>query len=295
MIKASTVYLNGQFISNDKAAISPNDRGFYFGDGIYEVIKFYRNKPFCFEEHMERLRNNLAEVRIDYNETDKFFQVCLALLEANRLKDKYAGVYIQITRGESSRTHRFPSGAVKPTVFARAFAMQSCLSEMIDGVMATTHEDIRWLRCNIKSIGLLPNTLLFEEAATRGAFECILVRNGYITEATHSNVLAVKDGTVCTHPDSNLILPGITKAAVLKICREQSLTVIEKPIRFEDILNYDEWFITGTGSEVVPVVNIDGNVIGNGKPGPVVKNIQQAFYKITYEDLGGETLPLRLK
>jgi D-alanine transaminase len=290
MIHPSTVYLNGQFISHDQAFISPDDRGFYFADGVYEVIKFYKGNPFCFNEHINRLESNLKEVRINYSDFKKLAEVCTALIVANDFKNKYAGVYIQITRGKASRSHRFPSGDVKPTIFIRAFMMNSCINEMIHGVLALTRQDIRWLRCNIKTIALLPNTLLFEEVAELGAFECILVRDGIITEATHSNILFVKNGIVYTHPDSTLILPGITKAAVFKLCKEMSVPVIEQPIKLSDIKQYDECFLTGTGSEIVPVVNIDQMLVGNGKPGPIVKKIQQAFIAITYEALAGEKI-----
>jgi D-alanine transaminase len=288
----ATVYLNGQFISNDKASISPDDRGFYFADGVYEVIKFYKNHPFCFNEHIDRLRNSLNETRIGYKDTDKLPAICDALIEANQFKDKYAAVYIQITRGAAVRTHRFPNEEVRPTVYARSFHISSCIAEMSHGVMVMTREDIRWLRCNIKSIALLPNTLLFEEVAEKGAFECMLIRSGVVTEATHSNVLAVKEGAVHTHPNSNLILPGITRAVVLRICQKLSIPVVEQPIKAREIRRYDEWFLTGTGSEVIPVVQVDGTVVGDGKPGPVTRKIQKEFLRMTYEELAGERMEL---
>jgi len=281
MLHASTVYLNGQFISHEKAFISPDDRGFYFADGVYEVIKFYKNRPFCFEEHLERLRNSLQGIRIDFRELDKIHDVCNALIEANQLKKEYAGVYIQITRGVSSRNHRFPENGVRPTIYARAFLLQSCISEMLDGVSVLSRKDIRWLRCNIKSIALLPNTLLFEEVAQQGAFECVLVRDGLITEATHSNILFVKNDTLYTHPDSELILPGITKAVVLNLCRKLSVSVVEKPVKLSEVKNFNECFMTGTGSEIIPVVKFDNIVIGKGKPGPVTRMLQKEFFRIT--------------
>jgi len=286
------VYLNGQFISNDKALISPNDRGFYFADGVYEVIKFYKNHPFCFEEHIKRLKNSLSGIRLNFKDADKLRHVCNALIESNGLKKDFAGVYIQITRGVSDRTHRFPQNNVKPTIYARAFRLPACVSELTDGVKVLTREDIRWLRCDIKSIALLPNTLLFEEVASQGAFECVLVRNGFVTEASHSNILAVKDGTVQTHPDSNLVLPGITKSVVLKLCRDLSIPVVEQPVKASEIKDYDEWFITGTGSEIIPVVQIDNIKIGKGNPGPVTRKLQNAFFAITYSALAGETLEI---
>jgi D-alanine transaminase len=292
MLRPGTVYLNGQFISKDKASISPDDRGFYFADGVYEVIKFYKGKPFCFEDHINRLRNSLKQTKINFNGLDQLYSVCKALIEANNFNDKYAGIYLQITRGVATRNHRFPSPDVKPTIFARAFFMQNCISEMAGGVVAITREDIRWQLCNIKSIALLPNTLLFEEVAEMGAFECILVRDGNITEATHSNVFAVKNGVIYTHPDSNFILPGITKATVFKICKEVELDLATEPIKYSDIGKYEEWFLTGTGSEIVPVVQINHTLIGEGKPGKITRKIQNEFFRRTYEHLAGEKIEL---
>lgn len=290
MLQPSTVFLNGQFISRDRASISPDDRGFYFGDGVYEVIKFYRGHSFCFREHMNRLRNSLAGIKISFQKIDALEAICQALIEANGLKKQYAAVYIQITRGVAPRIHRFPGNDVLPTLYARAFPMEPFIEEMRKGVRIMTREDIRWLRCNIKSIALLPNTLLFEDVAQQGAFECMLVRNGMVTEASHSNLLAVKKGIVYTHPDSNLILPGITKSVVIRLCNEQNIKVIEEPVKATEIKTYDEWFMTGTGSEIIPVVQIDDIIIGNGTPGPVTRLLQKEFFRITYEELAGEKI-----
>lgn len=292
MLPPSTVYLNGQFMSNDKASISPEDRGFYFADGVYEVIKYYKNRPFCFEEHMQRLKNSLEGVRINYHEVDKMKDICQALVVANQLNNDYAAVYIQITRGVAIRTHRFPNPAVTPTVYARAFRMPACMNEMINGVKVLSREDIRWLRCNIKSIALLPNTMMFEEVARQGAFECMFVRNGMVTEASHSNIMAVKNGVVYTHPDSNLILPGITKTAVIRLCKELAIGVVEEPVDASTVGEYEEWFLTGTGSEIVPVVQIDETTIGSGTPGPVTRRLQREFFRITYEKLAGEEIAI---
>lgn len=279
-------------MSKDKASVSPDDRGFYFADGVYEVIKFYKGKPFGFEDHIRRLRNSLNQIKIKFNGYDNLLSISNALIEANGFKNKYAGIYMQITRGAANRIHRFPPANVKPTVYIRAFFMQNCLAEMAEGVVAITREDIRWHLCHIKSIGLLPNTLLFEEVAEMGAFECILVRDGNITEATHSNVFAIKNGVVHTHPESNLILSGITRAAVLNICRKLDLDVSEQPVKRSDIEKYDEWFLTGTGSEIVPVVQIDNKLIGNGVPGKITRKIQNEFFRKTYEELAGEKIEL---
>jgi D-alanine transaminase len=145
-----------------------------------------------------------------------------------------------------------------------------------------SREDIRWLRCDVKSIALLPNTILFQEAVEQNAGECFLVRDGNYTEATHSNIMAVIGGTVYTHPDTNLILPGITKKVIIRICDELCIPLTERPVASDETSSFDECFITGTGSEVMPVVEIDGKPVGNGKPGPVTIRLQEEFFKITY-------------
>jgi D-alanine transaminase len=278
------VYLNGRFISKDESFISTDDRGFYFADGVYEVIKYYKGFPFCFEDHMIRLRNSLSSIRIDFD-ISGLDSLCDQLIEGNLLKDEYAGVYIQITRGVASRIHRFPGKEVKPTLFIRAFTMPSYLDDLRNGIRVITREDIRWLRCNVKSIALLPNTMLFQEAVEQNAGECFLVRNGNYTEATHSNIMAVMGGTVITHPDSNLILPGITKKAVIRLCDEFCIPLTERPVASNETNLFDECFITGTGSEIMPVVEIDGRPVGNGKPGPVTRRLQEEFFKMTYGNL----------
>lgn len=275
------VYLNGRFISKDESFISTDDRGFYFADGVYEVIKYYHGIPFGFEDHMFRLRNSLSSVRIDFD-TSILGSLCDQLITDNLLKEEYAGVYIQITRGVATRIHRFPGKEIKPTVFIRAFKMPSYLDDLKNGISVITRDDIRWLRCDIKSIALLPNTMLFQEAVEQNAGECLLVRNGIYTEATHSNIMAVMGGTVFSHPDSNLILPGITKKAVIRICDEICIPFTERPVAFEETDRFDECFITGTGSEIMPVIEIDGKPVGNGQPGIVTKRLQEEFFRITY-------------
>ena len=185
MLQHATVYLNGQFMSRDRAMVSPEDRGFYFADGVYEVMKYYKGKPFCFDEHISRFKNSLSGVKITFENLSSLRDVCDALIKTNSLNDKYAGVYIQVTRGVAPRTHRFPEENIEPTIYSRAFPMPAYINEMRNGVHLVTHEDIRWHWCNIKSIALLPNTVIFEEAARQGAFECMLIRDGYVTEATH--------------------------------------------------------------------------------------------------------------
>jgi len=286
----STVYLNGQFISSDKAMISHEDRGFYFADGVYEVVKYYRGNPFCFTAHLNRLQNSLEGVRIRYNKLNELRRIFDQLVETNYLKDSFAGIYLQITRGAAPRIHCFPDAQVEPTVYARAFPMKIYRDEMRNGIRVISREDIRWHRCNIKSIALLPNTMLFQEATEAGAGECFLVRDGFFTEATHSNILFIKDGKLQTHPDSNLILPGVTKGVVFDICRRIGIGVVEAPMKADEAQWVDECFITGTGGEIMPVIAIDGKRIGSGKPGAITRRLQEEFLRITYGELAGEQI-----
>jgi len=286
----SLVYLNGQFLSADKACISPDDRGYYFADGVYEVIKYYKGHPFCMDDHLARLQNSLASVRINFNSLAEIEVICNRLIVNNGLQSEYAGIYLQITRGVAPRIHRFPPKSITPSVYIRSFVMPVSLNELVNGIRVITREDIRWLRCNIKSISLLPNTLLFQEAVDEDAGECFLIRDGMYTEASHSNIMAVMNGMVYTHPDSNLILSGITKKAVIRICRVAGINMVEKPIKASETGNFEECFITGTGSEIMPVVSIDNKPVGNGLPGRVTRQLQKELFRITYQELAGEEI-----
>jgi len=283
------VFLNGKFIDKVKAYISPDDRGFYFADGVYEVIRCFKGNFFCFEEHMERLKRSLSEIRIDFKGIDTLYSICKNLISQNNLEGKYADIYLQITRGVNRRMHSFPAKNVSPTIYIYAYERKPSIDDMKRGVKAITRPDIRWLHCDIKSVSLLPNTLLFQEANEENAGECILIRDGVVTEASHSNVLGVKTNVVFTHPDCNLILSGITKMVVFKICKDLGIYVKESPIRELDIYKLDELFVIGTGNDIMPVVQLNNKVINNGIPGMVTRQIQREYFRITYKKLGGET------
>jgi D-alanine transaminase len=274
------VYLNGKIVRKEEASVSPEDRGFNFADGIYEVIKYYKGKPFRYSDHLDRLKRSLREVYIEFNDCDQLESVFQELLERNELANSDAGVYLQISRGSQTRIHRFPE-SIQPTVYATVFPFASKWDQLNNGVKVITTEDIRWLRCDIKSISLLPNVIAAQKAHEQGAEEAIFIRNGRITEGSHSSFLAVKDGTVYTHPDSNLILPGITKKVVFEICRENKIKVIEDGIPASELATMHEMMIVGTGSEVTPVVKMNDMTVGNGEMGPVTKFIQDKFFELT--------------
>ncbi len=274
------IYLNGQFLTMEDALISPNDRGFVFADGVYEVIKYYNGKPLRYKDHIDRLIRSLGEIQVSVGNIDEFEAISLHLLKANQLIGKQAGIYMQITRGVHKRMHQFPVG-IKPTVYIFAFAFPSFSDNIENGIKVITHEDIRWLRCDIKSVALLPNTMLFTRAVEHGAVECILVRDGKVTEATHSNVLAVKSKKIITHPISNLILPGITRKIILEICAENNIPVEERALFENELYEVDELMVAGTGNEITPVIEVNGKPVGNKKPGELTRFLQQKFYQMT--------------
>jgi D-alanine transaminase len=229
---------------------------------------------------MERLKRSLREVEIGFEGCDQLESVFQELLDRNGLDKQEAGVYLQITRGSHTRIHRFPED-IKPTVYATAFPFASKWDQLENGVKVITAEDIRWLRCDIKSISLLPNVLYAQKADEQDAAEAIFIRNGIVTEGTHSSFMAVKNGVVYTHPDSNLILPSITKKVILEICRENNIQIVEEGIPALELPNMDEMMIVGTGSEVTPVVQMDETQVGNGKSGSVTRLIQDKFFELT--------------
>lgn len=279
---AEIIYLNGKFVPKSEAVISPEDRGFNFADGIYEVIKYYGGKPFRYADHLDRLKRSLREVSIRFDDCDQLESVFQELLEMNGLEGQEAGVYLQISRGSQTRIHRFPEN-IEPTVYATVFPFATKWDQLENGVKVITTEDIRWLRCDIKSISLLPNVMAAQRAHEQEAVEAIFIRNGIVTEGSHSSFLAVNNGTVYTHPESNLILPGITKMVIREICREHNIPLVEEGIPASELATMDEMMIVGTGSEVTPVVQIDEMKVGNGNPGPLTLFIQSKFFNKTQQ------------
>lgn len=267
-------FFNGNYIPKTEVAVSPDDRGFLFADGIYEVIKWYGRDFFDMEGHHTRLKRSLKELQIDWKENNLFPYICKELIEQNHLRGKSAMVYVQVTRGMAPRSHNFPSPPVSPTIYG--FARELPVAEK-KGINVIVRDDIRWSRCDIKSVALLPNTLASQEAATHGAGECIFVRNGMVTEASHSNVFFVINGTLITHPESNFILSGINRKKVIALAREAGITVDETPLPVENINKADEVFITNTTGEITPVLSIEGAKAGKGETGPVTALLASKF------------------
>ncbi len=272
-----TVYLNGQYLSKDDAFISPDDRGFLFGDSIYEVTRWYGGYFFDLPGHADRFRRSLKETRIEWDDADKFEQISLDLIHRNDLGSECAIVYFQVTRGVAPRNHAFPDPPVKPTVYgyARRHSINTLACER--GVNMWLTPDPRWNRCDIKSTALLANVMPYQEAHDRGCAEVCFVREGLVTEGAHSNIFFVKNDAIHTHPESNYILSGITRSNILSAARENGISVIEEAVP-ADMLSYmHEAFFANTTGEIVPVLKIGDQVIGSGTPGPVTKNIQRLF------------------
>ena len=270
-------YVNGKFVSLDEKCDPIDERGHQFGDGVYEVIRFYGGKPFMLAEHLERLMKSAKAIRLPVTQSaDDFRQIISTAVEKSGLSDCY--VYLQITRGIAKRNHLFPDVPVSVTMTVRE-ATPLAAEVREKGVSAITREDERWANCYIKSLNLLPNILAKQEAHDAGAFEAILIRDGVVTEGSSSNVFIVKNGTVITPPLSKHILAGITRMAVLNILKETGIPYEEKNFSEKELLGADEVFITSTTSEVLPVVSINGLPVGSGKPGELTKRIYKEFQK----------------
>jgi D-alanine transaminase len=272
-----TVYFNGEFVDKDEVSISPDDRGFLFSDGVYEVIRAEQGQLFQGEAHFRRLERSLREIRLHDVDVDALREAVPSLLSRNDLQDGQAKIYIQVTRGAAPRQHAFPDEPTEPTVYAKASSHEPPLQEWEEGVKVILHPDRRWSRCDIKSVSLLPNVLANQAAKEQGAYEAVLVREGFVTEASHSSVMAVFDGTVVTHPLTNRILPGTTRQAVLPLCEELEIPVEETPIPTSDLPNADEIMLVGTTTGVMPVVQVDDWTVNDGTPGPITKELLAEF------------------
>ncbi len=271
------VYFNGRFVPKDEVCISPDDRGFLFADGVYEVICAFDNRLFMADAHYRRLSRSLEELRIPSPDLEVLRPAVASLLARNELEQGGAKLYIQITRGVASRGHAFPDEPVPPTVYATAIPYSPPEEAWETGVRAILVPDLRWARCDIKSLMLLPNVLASQSAKEAGAYDAILVRDGTITEGSHTSVCAVFDGRLVTHPLTHRILGGVTRDVVLDLCRELDILVRERPIREDELDRAEELMLLGTTTGVMPVVEIDALTVGDGRPGPVTLRLQRAL------------------
>ncbi|MGA4513405.1 D-alanine transaminase [Staphylococcus caledonicus] len=272
------VFINGEFINQEDAKVSYEDRGYVFGDGIYEYIRAYDGKLFTVTEHFERFIRSAGELQIDLGYTvEELIDIVRQLLEVNEIKS--GGVYIQATRGVAPREHSFPTPEVIPVLMAFAKSYDRPYEDLKNGINAVTVEDIRWLRCDIKSLNLLGNVLAKEYAVKYNASEAIQHRGETVTEGASSNVYAIKDGKIYTHPVNNYILNGITRKVIKWITEDYELPFIEETFDVEFLKNADEIIISSTSAEVMPVIKLDGETVGDGNVGPITRKLQEGFDK----------------
>ncbi|PPD20804.1 MAG: D-amino acid aminotransferase [Methylomonas sp.] len=267
------VYLNGRYLPLAEANVSVLDRGFLFGDGVYEVIPVYSGRLFRLEDHIVRLNVSLAGIRLLLDKTVAEWQAIFMPLLASD-KDQY--IYLQISRGYAAkRDHGFPD-PVEPTVFAMCSDIKP-FAGRITGIKALTLNDTRWARCDIKATALLAPVLLRQEALDQDCAEAILLRNGYVTEGAASNVFAVIDGELITPPRNADILAGITRDVILELAQAHAIACREGIIAEEALADASEIWVTSSTREIVPVIEIDGKAVGDGKPGPVFQRMDALF------------------
>ena len=271
------VYLNGAFVDHVDAKISVDDRGFIFGDGVYEVTRSRDGALLEVDRHVRRLERSLAGIDISFSPSD-LPAVSLRLLRENNLARGEATVYWQVTRGAAApRTHQFPPASTPVTVYASAGSFTSLHEKRVTGVGTILLPDQRWARCDLKTVNLLPNVLAKQKAVAAGVHEALLMRDGVIMEGAATNFFGVIDGMVRTHPKTNNILPGITREVVLELAAELGIAVREEPMLVDDIPRLTESFLTGTTNDVMPVVAIDGRPVGDGRPGPIAGRLYSAL------------------
>jgi D-alanine transaminase len=262
-----TGYLNGEFLPLDGVRISPFDRGFLFGDGVYEVVPVHRGRPFLLRAHLDRLARSLAAIRLANPHTHEQWSAIVSGL-ASRAGAPEQLVYVQVTRGaEAGRNHPFPPAGVAPTVFGFSGPYPVPSSELLaQGIAAVTREDTRWARCDIKSIALLANVLLRQEAGDAGGSEAILLREGRLTEGSSSTVFVVHGDRLATPPNDPRILPGTTREAVLELAGGLAQEI--RPVPAAELATAKEIWIASAGRGVLPVTRLDGRAVGDGRPGP---------------------------
>ncbi len=284
----TTVYLNGAFVPKERATISVEDRGFIFGDGIYEVVRVIDGRIFEWGAHAARLARGLAGIRIAFEPAaiDMLKVVCERLVNENDLAEGEAIVYMQVSRGAAPRTHHFPPVGTAPTVYAVASRFVVPRADRESGVKAITFPDFRWLRCDLKTVNLLGAVLARQAATEAGAYEAILLRDGVVTEGAATNAFVVVDGDIRTHPLGNLILPGVSRQVVVDLMHENGIALVEKPVSQAELLRASEIFLCGTTTDVTAVVALDGAPVGSGAPGPVTKRLQPLLEARLYAAVG---------
>jgi D-alanine transaminase len=273
-----TVFLNGQFTPDADARISVFDRGFVFGDGVYELVPVYSRQPFRLDHHLRRLHASLEGIRLanPYG-MNGWRDLILQLIELHDFADQ--SVYIQVTRGVAPRDHPFPKG-VPPTVFMFSQPLVTAPAGLKHaGVCAVTAVDNRWSRCNIKAISLLANILLRQQAVDAECAETVMLRDGWLTEGTASNIFVVKNGVLLAPPPSNLMLTGITYDVVLELAASNGIPLAVRPISEVEVRGADELWMTSSTREIMAIVKLDGAVVGAGVPGPMARQMDALYQR----------------
>lgn len=272
------VLYNQKIIEKDQVNIDYNDRGYVFGDGVYEVIRVYSKNHYTLDEHLLRLYRSVKEIKLTIPFEFHLLKNKLSeLIELNGLDTGI--IYLQITRGVAPRAHQFPSLNTSPQLIAYVKAFERPIFHLKNGVKMSVYDDIRWLRCDIKSLNLLGNVLAKQDAIENDCFEALMVRDNIVTEGCSSNFFIVKDGAVFTHPSTNLILNGITRMKIKEICQKTNIPFVEKSFSLEDVFRADESFLSSTTSEIMPVIEVANKKIGNGSLGSITRILQQMFEK----------------
>jgi D-alanine transaminase len=267
-----------QFLPRYEVTYPMEERGLQFGDGVYEVARIYKGTYFLLEEHIDRLYRSAAAIRLSVPfEKDELMEKLELLREINNVKED-AILYLQVTRGSFPRNHAFPTEN-RPNLYAYIREMPRKTEEIEQGVRTILTKDVRWQYCYIKSLNLLPNVLAKQEALERQAFEAIFHRDGIITEGSSSNIFLVKDGNVYTHPATERILNGIVRMKVKQFCGELGISFVEEAFSIHDIAEADEMFLTSTTSSIIPIIQVEEQAVGNGKPGEVTRKLQAAYEK----------------
>ena len=276
MAEDSLCYLNGEYLPLASARIPVLDRGFIFGDGVYEVVPAYRRRPFRLEQHLDRLQRSLAETRIaDPRTRAQWREIIERLIGSSPAADLV--VYMQVTRGVAKRDFAFPAG-VAPTVFAMVSPLsRPSAAQRETGLRAISVPDLRWLRCDIKSVSLLGAVLARQQAADQGLDEVVQHRDGRLTEGSASNIWVVRAGRVLAPPRDHLILEGIRYGLVIELCEQASIPFQSRVISMEEVRGADELMLTAATRELLPIVQLDGRPIGDGRPGPVYHQLRRAY------------------
>ncbi len=279
-----TVYLNGEFLPIEEAKISVLDRGFIFGDGVYEVIPVYSRRAFRLSEHLHRLQHSLDSIQLKnpHSETE-WVQLIEKLIASNAPEDQY--LYLHITRGVAKRDHPFPNPPVAPTVFVMSNPLNTPTAALLQsGISAITAQDNRWLRCDIKAISLLPNVLLRQMAVDAGCVETIMIRDDeFMTEGAASNIFVVKNGVLAVPPKDNLMLPGITYDVILELAAANNIAYEVRKVMKAEIFDADELLMTSSTKEVLAITTLDGKAVGTGKPGVMFSKLYSLYQTFKQE------------